>query len=78
LVLWRRGIGTRQVGAKITTRDNNPHNPGIELRGNPDSEGHRDLYTSTSIEQSRLNEIAATYAVIAAVFAAAALFDMLR
>jgi hypothetical protein len=65
--------------AKITTRDNNPHNPDIELRGNPDSEGHCDLYTSTAIEQSRLNKIAAIYTAIAVLFqGAATLFEMLR
>jgi hypothetical protein len=60
--------------AKITTRDNNPHNPGIELRGNADSEEHRPLYTSTAIEQSRLNKTAAIYAIIAALFAALPFF----
>jgi hypothetical protein len=65
--------------AKITTRDNNPHNPDNEARSNADSEGHRVLYTSTAIEQSRLNKIAAIHTAIAVVFqAAATLFDMLR
>jgi hypothetical protein len=65
--------------AKITTRDNNPHNPDYEPRSNPDSEGHRVLYTSTAIEQSRLNKIAAIHTAIAVVFqAAATLFDTLR
>src|SRR6266446_5597834 len=59
--------------AKVTTRDNNPHpNPGVELLSNPDSEGHRVLYTSTAIEQSRLNKIAAIYTAIAVLFQAAA------
>ena len=63
---------------KVTTRDN-PHNPDNEARGNPDSEGHCDLYTSTAIEQSRLNKIAAIYTAIAVLFqGAATLFEMLR
>src|SRR2546429_9563453 len=51
---------------KITDKDNNPHNPDIELRGNPDNKGHRPLYTSTAMEQSRLNAIAAFYTMIVA------------
>ena len=47
-------------------KDNNPHNPDIELRGNPDNKGHRPLYISTAMEQSRLNAIAATHTGIVA------------
>jgi hypothetical protein len=65
--------------AKITTRDNNPYKPEFEARGNPDSEGHRVLYTSTAMEQSRLNKIAAIHTAIAVLWqAAASLFDTLR
>ena len=65
--------------AKITTRDNNPHKPDFEARSNLDSEGHRDLYTSTAMEQSRLNKIAAKHTAIAVISqAAASLFDALR
>ena len=60
--------------AKITTRDNNPYHPAIELRGNADSEGHRDLHTSTATKQSDLNKTAAIYAFIAALFAALSFF----
>ena len=65
--------------AKVTTRDNNPHKPDFEARGNPDSEGHQYLYTSTAMEQSRLNKIAAKHTAIAVISqAAASLFDALR
>jgi hypothetical protein len=57
--------------AKVTDRDN-PHNPGIELRDNPDNEGHRLLYVSTVKEQSRLNAIAAIYTGLAVLFQALA------
>ena len=60
--------------AKITTRDNNAYDPDIELRGNPDTEGHRDLYTSTAIKQSDLNKTAAIYSVIAVLFGALSFF----
>lgn len=50
---------------KVTTRDN-PTPADNELRGNADSEGHRPLYTSTAMEQSRLNAIAAIYTMIVA------------
>jgi hypothetical protein len=64
---------------QITTRDKNPHNPEHEIRGNPDSEGHRVLHSSTAIEQTELNKSAAIYTAIAVVFQAAATFlDMLR
>jgi hypothetical protein len=59
--------------AKITTRDNNPHKPDNEARSNADREGHRVLYTSTMIEQSRLNKIAAIHTAIAVLCQAAAL-----
>jgi hypothetical protein len=49
---------------KITDKDNNPHNPGIELVGNADNKGRLPLYTSTAMEQSRLNAIAAKYTAV--------------
>jgi hypothetical protein len=52
---------------KITDKDNNPHNPDYEPRSNPDKKnGHRLLYTSTAMEQSRLNAIAAIHTMIVA------------
>jgi hypothetical protein len=65
---------------KVTTRDNNPNpNPGVELLSNPDSEGHRVLYTSTAIEQSKLNATAAKYTAVMVGFQAIAiLVDALR
>jgi hypothetical protein len=55
-----------KASTKKITDEDNPHNPDIELRGNADSERHRPLYTSTAIEQSRLNAIAAIYTMIVA------------
>jgi hypothetical protein len=57
---------------KVTTRDN-PNPADIELCGNADSEGHRVLYTSTPIEQSKLNATAAKYTAVTVGFQAIAI-----
>jgi hypothetical protein len=57
--------------AKVTDEDN-PYDPGIELRDNPDNKGHRLLYVATVMEHSRLNKIAAIHTMLAVLFQAVA------